>query len=365
MTSLLGDGLPPLSISESDITVDRSLPLAKQKNNIVPPKDAKENQLKEGAERRAEKQASLKTDLTRLQDEEVKRKKYIKGSWNTASDVQKQEFVNMISNYKLPEYKALIDYIKIERSWWKSGYSSGLTASTIESLYSDYKDTVSDLTKNYEDALENKKLDDADLIDRRSKAKATDKTGDTNDLNDVGKDIDWNKITPDTTLGETAKSLVSKEDPFKRSMWDDVNESWGIILGYLGIITWLVFGLRFASFTVNEYFYIKTPYKVLIFVYIFLFTPIIFPYFIYKIILTWFNPVKYPHVIYRSFFPTYGYDPDKSPLTFMDAWLGYSEDTSTLEYIQMMLQKDKDAKLYVLKSSTLLDDLKAELNKKG
>jgi hypothetical protein len=31
----------------------------------------------------------------------------------------------------------------------------------------------------------------------------------------------------------------------------------------------------------------------------------------------------------------------------------------------MMLQKDKDAKLYVLKSSTLLDDLKAELNKKG
>lgn len=361
MGSLLGDGLPPLTISESDISVNRSLPAAKQKDNVVAPKDIKENQLKQGEEQRSIKQSLLKTDQIRLQDEESGRKKYIKGSWNSASDVKKQEFMNMISNYNLPEYKALIDYIKLERSWWKSRHSSGLPVSMLESFYSDYKDTLSDLTKVYEDALESKKTDDADLIERRSKAKG--KTEDDKAGMEIDTNIDWDKIKSADVKGEE-KPVSNEVDPFKRSMWDDVNESWGIIMGYLGIITWLVFGLRFASFTVNEYFYIKTPYKILVFLYTFLFTPAIFPYFIYKIILTWYNPVKYPHVIYRSFFPTYGYDPDKSPITVMDAWLGYKEDTSTLEYIQMMLKKEKDAKLDVLKSSTLLDDLKAELRKK-
>ena len=43
MAALLGDGLPALRITAEDVQVDRKLPEAKQKSNITPQKDAKEN----------------------------------------------------------------------------------------------------------------------------------------------------------------------------------------------------------------------------------------------------------------------------------------------------------------------------------
>jgi hypothetical protein len=157
---------------------------------------------------------------------------------------------------------------------------------------------------------------------------------------------------------------VSKQekDPFNRSLWDDIQESWVIILGYLGTLLWIIFGLRFASFTVNEYFYMKTPYKILFFVYIFIFTPFIFPYYIYKLLRTWYDPIHYPPVLYRSFFPTYGYDPDKTPITTMDTWFGYRLDGSTIEYIRKMAEIEHNTKLEVLQKSVMYD-LKEELAK--
>jgi hypothetical protein len=152
MSALLGDGLPALTLSEQDLQVDRKLPEAKQKSNVSPPKDAKEPTLKEGAISRTSKQGILKTRMTDLQDEEYNRKMYIKKTWVAANNVTKQSYMNMISNYNLPEYKDLINYIKQERAWWKSTHSSGLTVSTLETVFSDFNDELGDRLKRYEDA---------------------------------------------------------------------------------------------------------------------------------------------------------------------------------------------------------------------
>ena len=347
MQAILGDGLPSLTLNKKDLIVDTELSEATKKN-ITPPKEASEELLAAGAKFRGARQEDIKKAQDNLQDEERKRKLFIEKSWDTANDADKQELLNMISNYNLPEYKSLIDYIKGERAWWKSDFSKGLTESLLESTYSDFKDNLSDKTKAYEHAVEINSIKGKELVEKRKEAK---KEG----------FINWDTMSME---GNTIKSnvAVKESDPFNRSLWDDVKDSWVIIAGYLGTLLWITFGLRFASVTANEYFYMKTPYKVLFSVYIFIFTPFIFPYYIYKLLRTWYDPITYPPILYRSFFPTYGYDPNKTPITTVDAWFGYRLDGATIEYIKKMTEINRNKKLEVLEKS-VMEDLKTELAK--
>lgn len=355
MAALLGDGLPALRITAEDVQVDRKLPEAKQKSNITPQKDAKENQLKDGAVFRTEKKKQIKETMNQLQGEERDRKMFIKKTWNSASDVVKQSYLNMISNYNLPEYKSLIDYIKQERAWWKSSYSSGLTVSVLENVFADYNDELGDRTKKYEDALLENKAVGEDLIEQRKNAKPSEKINMEFDTN-----IDWSKIVPESAdeVNKAAEENKPTEDPFKRTVWDDVNESWVIIGGFLGGLIWLIFGLRFGSSITNEYYYLKTPYKVLIFVYTLIFTPILIPYFIYKTLRTWLYPIAYPPITFRCFLPLF----ESQDPAMASSWFTYFLDEDGIAHKFAKLKAINDAKRNVLKES-IMDELKIDLAK--
>jgi hypothetical protein len=365
MSALLGDGLPALTLSEQDLQVDRKLPEAKQKSNVSPPKDAKEPTLKEGAISRTSKQGILKTRMTDLQDEEYNRKMYIKKTWVAANNVTKQSYMNMISNYNLPEYKDLINYIKQERAWWKSTHSSGLTVSTLETVFSDFNDEIGDRLKRYEDALKENNLKGEELIEERKKEKVTEedaKEGEEGEEGVLGKKIDWSKITSEKGDEDVAATKEAKEakvdDPFKRTVWDDVNESWVIIGSFLGSLLWFIFGLRFGSSITNEYYYLKSSYKILIFVYTVIFTPALVPYFIYKTIRTWLYPITYPPFTYRCFLPLYeSRDPKLS-----NSWFTYIVDDATIADKFSKLKKIEDSKRNILKES-ILEGLQIELAK--
>ena len=140
MEAIIGNGLV---LNEQELIVVTDLPTAKQKYNITPMKDAKEEALAAGAQFRTEALGIVKSKQESLQDEEHERKMFIKRVWETAKDPQKQEFLDMMSNYRLPEYKALIDYIKAERAWWKSDYSKGLAKFTLQTVLADFNDELS------------------------------------------------------------------------------------------------------------------------------------------------------------------------------------------------------------------------------
>jgi len=355
MEGILGDGLPALRLNAQDLQVDRKLPESKQKSNITPQKDVKEAQLKDGAVFRTQKKALIKQTMNNLQGEEHDRKMFIKKTWNSASDLVKQSYLNMISNYNLPEYKSLIDYIKQERSWWKSSYSAGLTVSVLENVFADYVDELGDRTKKYEDALiENKAVGD-DLMEQRKNAKPSTKI-DTN----IDTNIDWDKILPESAdeAIKAAEELNPKQDPFKRTLWDDVNESWFIIGGFLGTLIWLIFGLRFGSSIVNEYYYLKAPYKILMFVYTFIFTPILIPYFIYKTFRTWLFPTSYPPIIFRCFLPLY----ESEDPALASSWFTYVLDEATIADKFAKIKRIEDAKRNILKQS-IMEPLKIDLAK--
>ena len=358
MAALLGDDLPPLRLNETELQVDRKLPEAKQKSNVSPPKDVKEGPLKDGANFRSSKQKILKDNMNDLQGEEYNRKIYIKKTWMSANDVKKQSYMNMISNYNLPEYKMLIDYIKKERAWWKSTYSSGLTVSTLETVFSDYIDELGDLTKRYEDALKENNLKGEDLIERRKNAKPTETT--TSSSDEMDTKIDWSKITPekgDEVVNATKEANEAKvNDPFKRTVWDDVNDSWVIIGGFIGSLLWFIMGLRFGSSITNEYYYLKVPYKILIFIYTLVFTPALVPYFIYKTIRTWLYPLIYPPFTYRCFLPLY----ESQDPTLSDSWFTYVLDDATIADKFAKLKAIEDSKRNILKDS-IMDELQKEL----
>lgn len=355
MAALLGDGLPALRLNEQDLQVDRKLPEPKQKSNITPQKDVKENQLKDGANFRTQKKAAIKQDMNNLQGEEHNRKMFIKKTWNTATDLQKQSYLNMISNYNLPEYKSLIDFIKKERAWWKSTYSAGLTVSVLENVFADYVDELGDRTKKYEDALAENEVVGADLLEQRKNAKPSEKM----DMN-VDMAVDWDKLVPESAdeAIKAAEELKPKQDPFKRTVWDDVTDSWVIIASFLGSLIWFVFGLRFGSSIANEYYYLKAPYKILMFVYTFIFTPVLIPYFIYKTIRTWLFPIAYPPITFRCFLPLYESDnPDMA-----SSWFTYFLDEATIADKFSKIKAIEDAKRNVLKQS-IMEDLKIDLAK--
>ena len=351
--ALLGDGLPALRLNEQDLIVDRKLPEAKQKN-ITPQKDIKENQLKDGAVFRTVKKEQIKKAMMNFQDEEYDRKMFIKKTWNSATDVVKQSYLNMISNYNLAEYKSLIDFIKKERAWWKSTYSAGLTVSVLENIYADYVDELGDRTKRYEDALKENEAVGAELLEQRKNAKPSEKIN-----TEIDVDIDWKKLTPETAdeVNKAAEENTKEIDPFKRTVWDDVNESWLIIGGFLGSLIWLIFGLRFGSSIANEYYYLKTPYKILMFVYTFIFTPVLIPYFIYKTVRTFFFPKTYPPIVFRCFLPLF--ETEEQDMT---GWFSYFLDEATKADKFAKLKAIEDAKRNILKK-TILEDLTAELAK--
>jgi hypothetical protein len=355
MAALLGDGLPALRLNEADLQVDRKLPEAKQKSNITPQKDVKENQLKDGAVFRSSKQKEIKATMNDLQGEEYNRKMFVKKTWNSATDLTKQSYLNMISNYNLPEYKNLIDYIKKERAWWKSTYSSGLTVSVLENVFADYSDEVGEKLKRFQDAFEENEIKNADLLEQRKNAKPGEKIN-----TDIDLDIDWDKLTPKSAdeAIRAAEEQISEPDPFKRTVWDDVNESWAIIGGFLGILIWIILGLRFGSSIANEYFYLEKWYKILMFIYTMIFTPVLIPYFIYKTIRTFLFPATYPPVTFRCFLPLF--KTDKKELA--SSWFTYLMDETTQIETNKKMDAINAAKRKVLEQ-TIMQPLKIDLAK--
>jgi len=310
MEALLGNGLV---LNEQDLIVDTDLPTAKQKYNITPLKDAKDKVLADGAEFRTIGLGFIKSKQEGLQDEEYERKIFIKKNWDAAKDDKKKEFLEMISNYRLPEYKSLIDYIKGERAWWKSDYSKGLAKFTLQSVYTDFNDELSDKTKKYEKALDENKIKN-----EKKKKEAF---------------VDWGNMNAEEASIQDA-AAKAPIDPFKRTVWDDVNDSWLIIGGFLGSLIWIILGLRFGSSIANEYFYLRAPYKILMFVYTFIFTPALIPYFIYKTLRTFFFPIAYPPVTFRCFLPLFETeDPNLAGSWFTYHLKDKTEKTNKLEAI--------------------------------
>ena len=94
------------------------------------------------------------------------------------------------------------------------------------------------------------------------------------------------------------------------------------------------------------------------FVYTFIFTPALIPYFIYRTFRTFFFPGTYPPVTFRCFLPLFETDDEN----LAGSWFTYYMDDTTIAEKSKKLEAIKKAKLKVLEQS-IMEPLKIDLAK--
>ena len=115
-----------------------------------------------------------------------------------------------------------------------------------------------------------------------------------------------------------------------------------------------------SSFAANEIMYKPLPYRVLVFFYTFLFTPIFGPYYLWIMIkrLIW----KTPSPMYEGFFPMYPYDPSE-PLTLNRRLFGYAESPQLRQWMDDERQKETAARDAAVVSKNIKQEIITERSK--
>ena len=122
--------------------------------------------------------------------------------------------------------------------------------------------------------------------------------------------------------------------PTETSWGDDINTALGYVLKTVGIIIYLCLALRIAAFVANDLIYKPVPYRILGFIYAFLFAPILFPYYIYREFAHRVWPqVEAPH--FESILPITPYDPSDI-ITIQHRIYGYADTPQIRQWIETM-----------------------------
>jgi hypothetical protein len=127
----------------------------------------------------------------------------------------------------------------------------------------------------------------------------------------------------------------------------------GAIAGsqFLILIIYLLIALRFAGFTTSELLYKPLSYRILAFFYTIIFTPILFPYFIYREI----RYAIWPDVLaprFESIFPIVPYDP-KEPLTINHRLYGYADTAEINTWMSKMRDAENENRTKILNTNIL------------
>ena len=286
--------IKPLVLNPSDLVVDDSLPaysspLSLSFSQKPPPSDedvAAATPLREAARKKV-----LDRFNAMIQQETKDKSPITQETWAALTPEQQQMSQTYVLDiYKLPQYRDLLHYVKTELVWWNNNIE--LTPREVNSRDMKYDQTLSIKENAWKKAVQE--------IFQKSKK---------------------------TSEKEANEAKKKKEAAKNRKVTDDVWDSLKIIFTWIFVIIYIIIGIRCASFAANEVFYKPLPYRILTFVYAFIFTPIVAPYYLWKVIArtVWPSSANATLPFYESMIPINPYDPSKPEKTFGDYLFGYRD----------------------------------------
>jgi hypothetical protein len=164
-------------------------------------------------------------------------------------------------------------------------------------------------------------------------------------------------IMNDSLKNEKREKRLKQDAERNKSTWDIGLEALGDALKWTLLIFVIVYGLRAASFAANQNLYLPLPYRILKFIYTFIFFPIWIPYYLYREIKHAIWPcIDEPH--FESVFPVNPYDP-KEGLDLNKRLFGFPNVPELCEWINKKRKEWTQEQEDVLKGN-LLETLKAE-----
>ena len=313
------NSLTKLTLNPADLTVDESLPPYPFQLSFGKPALSDED-AKAGRPLRLAARKNVSDFLDALISEQKRIKGDIKNRWDKMSEAEKAKAQQQLDFFKNPEYLALFNYIKTELVWWNN--NTELSARSVQTRDTNYNETV---------LVKRKALDNARA-----------------------------------SMGETGFAKKEKEAAekkaadLKRTAYDDVIDSLSVTGQAMFWIVYVLVGLRCASFAANELLYKPLPYRVLVFVYTFLFIPVFGPYYLWLAIksMIW----KTPMPMYEGLFPITPYDPSE-PLTLNRRLFGYADTPQIRQWITEQQQKEEAERDAAVVSKNMKQEIIAEHSK--
>ena len=297
-----------LTLNPADLVVDETLPSGLINSNVgnLFGKQPTDKEVEDALPLRTAARQTVLDTLTELQNDEKNKKKDISNKWKSSSPSQQAALQAQLDNYKLPEYKALINYIKGELVWWNTNMK--LSATTVNTRAVNFKENLQTNTDIYLRKLQQ-------TVDASSQKRSS----------------------------EEQEAQSKKAAIMNRTTSDIVWDAFKKALSFLGTIIYIVLALTFASFVANSLLHKPILYRILAFVYAFIFAPIFGVYYTY-------NRIKYiigiqgaELPLMEGLLPLKPYDllPNAEP-TLMQRLFGYSEK-NTEEFIRSQAAKELES----------------------
>ena len=142
-----------------------------------------------------------------------------------------------------------------------------------------------------------------------------------------------NQNSSKTQSEEQLKKDKEIQDIQNKSTWDIAKEAINYALFIGLIVLFIAIALRIASFCANDSLYKPPAYRILNFVYGFLFSPLILPYYLYREIWGWWNEDDNLRPHFESLIPLIPYEP-KEDLTLGDRIYGFAKTPQLCEWIR-------------------------------
>jgi hypothetical protein len=170
----------------------------------------------------------------------------------------------------------------------------------------------------------------------------------------------WREVFDEKNKGLSSKEEEKKKEEKKviqgRGFTDNLRDGFTIALQYLIPVIWIILGLRFGGLAANELLYKPIPYRILAWLYTFVFTPLFIPYYGYKEI-KW---AVYPFLKrlgysgeepelprFESLLPIFPFEPTEDVSLFYKVF-GYPSTKENEAWVQKKQQEENEAKTSVL-----------------
>jgi hypothetical protein len=268
---------------------------------------------------------------------------------------QKESAVCTEAELSYWQIRALKTFLESEIAWWNANLE--LTVQQVNTRKTLYVEKLEGLNK---DLQTNLKTALAALPPEKAHAilnKLTAAEGFVDLSGSPVPSVDLSGATASLDVSDLQQSIAPTETPLttgtqKPRTWeDDISSAAKYAFAYIGTILYICLALRFAAFAANDLLYKPLSYRILAFVYTFIFAPILLPYYTYREISHWIWPkTDGPH--FESIFPIKPYDPSE-PLTFDKRVYGYADTPGIRGWIQTMRNNESADRLAVLQKSIL------------
>ena len=312
------------TLNPADLTVDESLPAYTRPFSLTTRPPISDQDAAAGRPLRLAARKKAVDALARVISEQKRIKGDINTKWPSYTDAQKQNAQTQLNFFnKNTDYLALVKFLKTEVVWWDNNVElSPREVQTRDTLFDETNANLTAKVQGQTDAITSSHVDEAARLEREQRE--------------------------------------AQQAALNRTLYDDLGDSMTIMGKVLFWLVYILVGLRCASFAANEIMYKPLAYRVLVFFYTFLFTPIFGPYYLWIMIkrLIW----KTPSPMYEGFFPMNPYNPSE-PLTLNRRLFGYADTPQLRQWMDDQRQKETAARDAAVVSKNIKQEIIAERSK--